>query len=389
MWRFLVPHIKFGKSSLEYLKDLDGKKALIVTDETLRKLGFADKVINYLKEALIKSRIFDGVKPDPSTLEVEKGVKMVREFQPDWIIGLGGGSSMDTAKAIWILYERPDLSIKDLKDPTLHLGLRKKARFLAIPTTSGTGADCTWAIVITDPKEHKKMECAFDEVIADVAIVDPEFVLRMPKQITADTGLDALCHAIEAYVSIWKNDFTDGFAIKAMQLVFEYLPKAYKSGEKDEVAREHMHNAASMAGIAFGDSQAGFAHSMGHSLGAVFRIPHGRAVGIALPYVIQYNSKEVCNLYAEIAKIIGLKGLSEKELTSKLVDKLKSLMKEIEEPLNIKNLGIKKKDFEEKFEELVDKAVGDQCTPMNPRKVSKEDCQNLFKYAYEGKDIDF
>jgi alcohol dehydrogenase class IV len=389
MWRFLTPHIKFGKDSLEYLKDLDGKKALIITDETLKKLGFPNKVESFLREASIESKIFDGVKPDPSSAEVEKGVKIAKEFQPDWIIGLGGGSSIDTAKAVWILYERPDLLIEDLKDPSLYLGLRKKARFLAIPTTSGTGADCTWAVAITDPKEHKKMEFGFDEVIADVAIVDPEFVLRMPKQITADTGLDALCHAIEAYVSVWKNDFTDGFAIKAMQLVFEYLPKAYKGGEKDEAAREHMHNAASMAGIAFGDSQAGFAHSMGHSLGAVFRIPHGRAVGIALPYVIQFNSKEVCNLYVEIAKIIGLKGLSEKELVSKLVDKLKSLMKEIEEPVTIKDLGIKKRDFEEKFEELVDKAVGDQCTPMNPRKVSKEDCQKLFEYAYEGKDIDF
>lgn len=389
MWRFLTPHIKFGKNSLEYLKDLDGKKALIVTDEALRRLGFPDRVAGLLKESSIESKVFDGVKPDPSSIEVEKGVKVAKEFQPDWIVGLGGGSSMDTAKAVWVLYERPDLEIDDLKDPSLHLDLRKKARFLAIPTTSGTGSDCTWAIVITDSKKHKKMEFASDEIVADVAIIDPEFVLRMPRQITADTGLDTLCHAIEGYVSVWRNDFTDGLAIKAIQLVFENLPRAYKLGEKAEKAREHMHNAASIGGITFGNSQAGFAHSMGHSLGAVFNIPHGRAVGVVLPYVMQFNSKKVGNLYAEIAKSLGIEGNSENETVELLVDKLESLMKEIEEPASIKDLGIKKKDFEERFEELVNKAVTDYCTPMNPRKVSKEDCQNLYEYAYEGKDIDF
>jgi acetaldehyde dehydrogenase/alcohol dehydrogenase len=389
MWRFLAPHIKFGKNALEYLKDLDGKKAVIVTDPGVRKLGFADKVADFLKDAKIKSTIFDGVEADPSTEVVERGVKVLREFQPDWIIALGGGSSIDTAKTVWILYERPDLTIEDLKAPVRVLGLRNKARLIAIPTTAGTGADSTWAMVITDSKTRTKMEFAFDEVIADVAILDPELTYKLPKQITADTGLDALVHAFEGYTNLWKNDFCDGMGMWAIKLIFEYLPRAYSKGEKDKIAREKMINAATMAGLSFGNSQAGFCHSMGHSLGAIFHVPHGRAVAIALPYVVQFNAKKIPELYADIAKAVGIPEFSRDTMIKRLVEKIKSLMKELNEPLSIKKLGIKREDFEKNLDELIEKAMKDSCTPANPRDVSKEECKKLYEYAYEGRDIDF
>lgn len=389
MWRFLAPHIKFGKNALEYLKDLDGKKAVIVTDPGVEKLGFADKVATFLKDAGIESTLFDGVEADPSTEVVERGTKLLRDFQPDWIIALGGGSSMDTAKAMWVFYERPDLAIEDLKAPIRVLGLRNKARLVTIPTTAGTGADSTWAMVITDSKTQRKMELASDEVIADVAILDPELTYKLPKQITADTGMDALVHAFEGYTNLWKNDFCDGMAIWAIKLIFEYLSRAYSEGEKDKIAREKMINAATMAGLSFGNSQAGFCHSMGHSLGALFHIPHGRAVAIALPYIVQFNSKEIPELYAEIAKAIAIPEFSRDVMIKKLIEKIRSLMKELNEPLSIKELGIKREDFEKNLAGLVEKAMKDSCTPANPRGVSKEECKKLYECAYEGKDVDF
>ena len=389
MWFFTSPRtIVFGEGALEYLKELEGKKVFIVTDKNLRELGIVDKVVEQLKETSMEIQIFDEVEPEPSKQTIEKGAKTLSEFGADWIIGLGGGSCMDAAKAMWVLYERPDLTIEDIT-PFEKLNLRKKARLINIPTTSGTGADVTWAVVITDTERKVKLELASREVVADISIVDPALVLDLPPKLTADTGMDALVHAIEAYTVQWKNDFSDALALRAIQLIFKYLPRAFKNGKNDPEAREKMHNAATMSGLAFSNAQIGIVHAMGHSLGAVFKIPHGKSVAVFLPYVMEYNLPEVASLYAEIAEAIGISDGSVEEKARKLIEAIRNLMKEIEEPLSIREMGISREEFEAKLDELIEKANESTGTIVNPRVPSEEDYRKLFLYAYEGKNVDF
>ncbi|MEX2702751.1 MAG: iron-containing alcohol dehydrogenase [Candidatus Baldrarchaeota archaeon] len=389
MWFFTSPRtIVFGEGALEYLKELEGKKVFIVTDKNLRKLGIVDKVVEQLKETGMEIRIFDEVEPEPSKQTIERGAKILSEFGADWIIGLGGGSCMDAAKAMWVLYERPDLTIEDIT-PFEKLNLRKKARLINIPTTSGTGADVTWAVVITDTERKVKLELASKEVVADISILDPALVLDLPPRLTADTGMDALVHAIEAYTVQWKNDFSDALALRAVQLIFKYLPRAFKNGRNDPEAREKMHNAATMSGLAFSNSQIGIVHAMGHSLGAVFKIPHGRSVAVFLPYVMEYNLSEAASLYAEIAEAIGITDGSDEEEARKLIEAIRNLMKEIEEPLSIKEMDIPREEFEAKLDELIEKANESTGTIVNPRVPTEEDYRKLFLYAYEGKSVDF
>ncbi len=389
MWFFTSPRtIVFGEGALEYLKELEGKKVFIVTDKNLRKLGIVDKVVEQLKETGMEIRIFDEVEPEPSKQTIKRGAKILSEFGADWIIGLGGGSCMDAAKAMWVLYERPDLTIEDIT-PFEKLNLRKKARLINIPTTSGTGADVTWAVVITDAERKVKLELASKEVVADISILDPALVLDLPPRLTADTGMDALVHAIEAYTVQWKNDFSDALALRAVQLIFKYLPRAFKNGRNDPEAREKMHNAATMSGLAFSNSQIGIVHAMGHSLGAVFKIPHGRSVAVFLPYVMEYNLSEAASLYAEIAEAIGITDGSDEEKARKLIEAIRNLMKEIEEPLSIKEMDIPREEFEAKLDELIEKANESTGTIVNPRVPTEEDYRKLFLYAYEGKSVDF
>ena len=389
MWFFTSPRtIVFGEGALEYLKELEGKRVFIVTDKVLRKLGIVDKVVEQLKETVMEIRIFDEVEPEPSKQTIERGAKILSEFGADWIIGLGGGSCMDAAKAMWVLYERPDLTIEDIT-PFEKLNLRKKARLINIPTTSGTGADVTWAVVITDTERKVKLELASKEVVADISILDPALVLDLPPRLTADTGMDALVHAIEAYTVQWKNDFSDALALRAVQLIFKYLPRAFKNGRNDPEAREKMHNAATMSGLAFSNSQIGIVHAMGHSLGAVFKIPHGRSVAVFLPYVMEYNLSEAASLYAEIAEAIGITDGSDEEKARKLIEAVRNLMKELEEPLSIKEMDIPREEFEAKLDELIEKANESTGTIVNPRVPTEEDYRKLFLYAYEGKSVDF
>ena len=307
----------------------------------------------------------------------------MQDFEPDWIIAMGGGSPIDAAKAMWIFYECPQLSWNDLLLPNLHLTLRKKARFIAIPTTSGTGADVSWAMVITDRDKRKKLEIISSEVIADLVVLDPVLAKKMPAQLTADTGLDVLTHAIESYVSTLKNDFSDGLSIQAAGLVFKWLPKAIESGD-DLITREHMHNAATIAGLSFGNSQVGLTHSLGHSLGVLFNIPHGRCVGIFLPYVIEYNARmeQVARLYGEMARALQL-GDTAKDLA----EKVRGLIKQIGNPLKIKDF-VKEKDFRESLTALVERAKQDVCTATNPVSASTQDLHKIFQYSYEGRNID-
>jgi len=389
MWFFTSPRtIVFGEGALEYLKELEGKRVFIVTDKVLRKLGIVDKVVEQLKETGMEIRIFDEVEPEPSKQTIEGGAKILSEFEADWIIGLGGGSCMDAAKAMWVLYERPDLTIEDIT-PFEKLNLRKKARLINIPTTSGTGADVTWAVVITDTERKVKLELASKEVVADISILDPALVLDLPPRLTADTGMDALVHAIEAYTVQWKNDFSGALALRAVQLIFKYLPRAFKNGRNDPEAREKMHNAATMSGLAFSNSQIGIVHAMGHSLGAVFKIPHGRSVAVFIPYVMEYNLSEVVSLYAEIAEAIGITDGSDEEKARKLIEAIRNLMKELEEPLSIKEMDIPREEFEAKLDELIEKANESTGTIVNPCVPTEEDYRKLFLYAYEGKSVDF
>ena len=387
MWWFQSPKIVFGEDALEVLKDLEGKKVFIVTDKTVRSLGYVDMVSNYLKEAGMDIEIFDGVEPELPIENVMEGAKLIRKIAPDWIVGLGGGSCMDAAKAIWVVYERPDIKLEGIS-PLVELGLRKKARLICIPTTSGTGSEASWAAVITNKKERFKLEVASREFYPDLSIVDPKLAGEMPKKLTADSGIDVLITAVEAYVNQWRNDFADAMAIKAIQLTVRYLPRAYEN-KNDLEAREKMHYAATMAGMAFSNSQVGVAHAMGHSFGAVFKIPHGRATAVFFPYSIEFGVKEAGERYAEIAKTIGIEAESVEEAVEKLVDTIKGLMKKIGEPLSVKEMEIKWEDYHQKLDELVAKAGMSTCNFLNPRVASNEELRKLFTYAFDGRTIDF
>lgn len=388
MWIITFPRtIVIGEEALDYLKEIEGTHALIVTDKVIRKLNFVEKAANYLKASGLQVDIFDEVEPEPSMETIVKGAEFARKIAPDWFIGLGGGSCMDAAKAIWVLYERPDMAV-DAINPLEKLGLRKKARLICIPTTSGTGSEATWATLITDIKDKRKLELTCREMVADVAILDPNLTKTMPSKLVADTGIDTLTHAIEAYVSQWRNDFSDALAIRAIQFVFKYLPRAYKN-PKDKEAKEKMHHAATMAGISFGNSQVGIAHALGHSLGAIFHIPHGRAVSIFLPYSIEYSAAEALQRYAEIAEEIGIQAQTSEKAVKRLTEAVKNLCRQMKEPSSIKEAGIGREDFNKELDKLVSRAANSSCTFMNPRVPDMEEVRKLFIYAYEGKEIDF
>ncbi len=388
MWELTFPRtVVAGEGALDYLKEVEGKRALIVTDKVIHKLGFFEKVASYLKEAGLEVKVFDEVEPEPSIETIMKGAEFARKYSPDWLIGLGGGSCMDAAKAIWVPYANPDIEVAEI-NPFTKFELRKKARLICIPTTSGTGAEATWATMITDTKEERKMELPCREIVSDIIILDPDIPKSMPPSLAADTGLDALTHAIEAYVSQWRNDFSDALAMKAIQIVFEYLPRAYRNPE-DKEAKEKMHNAATMGGMAFGNSQVGIAHAMGHSLGAIFKVSHGRTVDLFLPYSIEYGAREATERYADIGRAIGIEARTDEEAVEKLVEAVRRLNREMKEPSSIKELGISREDFEKRLEDLVTRAANSSCTFMNPRVPDVEDTRKLFLYAFEGKKVDF
>jgi alcohol dehydrogenase class IV len=388
MWEFTSPKsIVFGEGALEYLREIEGKRALIITDKVIRNLGFVEKVASYIREAGLSVEIFDEVEPEPSKETVTKCAERAELFEPDWIVGLGGGSCIDAAKASWALYERPDIQIDEIS-PLLKLGLRKKAKLIAIPTTSGTGSEATWAIVITDTKEKRKMELASKELVADIVILDPQLPLTMPKRLVADTGVDALVNALEAYISQWHNYFSDLPAINAVQAIFKYLPRSYNNSQ-DKEAKENMHYAATMAGLAFSNSQICVAHAMGHALGALFKIPHGRSVAAVLKFAVEYMAKEAMERFGDLADAVGIKAETDREALEKFVQALKRLLKDVDEPTSIRELGIGWNDFQGELDNLVERAMGSTGTIASPRVPTAEDYRRLFVYAYEGKTVDF
>ena len=388
--RFTLPRdIYYGKDSLEVLKTIKGKKAiLVIGGGSMKRAGFVDKIIGYLKEAGIETKLFEGVEPDPSVETVMQGAAAMREFEPDLIVALGGGSPIDAAKAMWVFYEYPDTTFEEIIQPFSFPELRKKAKFIAISSTSGTATEVTAFSVITDYAKGIKYPLADFNITPDIAIVDPALVATLPPHLVAHTGMDALTHAIEAYVSTLNSPFTDPLAIKAIQMVNEHLIKSFSG---DMSSREEMHYAQCLAGEAFSNALLGIVHSLAHKTGAAFstgHIPHGEANAIYLPYVIKYNAKNAEARYADIARSIGIDG-TDAECVTKLCDKIDAMNAELNIPKTLKEFGIKEDEFKEKVNKIAELAVGDACTGSNPRPVDTESMAKILDAIYYGKEIDF
>lgn len=396
MARFTLPRdLYHGKGSLEELKNLKGSKAiLVVGGGSMKRFGFLDKAVNYLKEAGMEVELFENVEPDPSVDTVMRGAEKMREFQPDWIVAMGGGSPIDAAKAMWAFYEYPETTFEDLITPFNFPTLRQKAHFCAIPSTSGTATEVTAFSVITDYDKGIKYPLADFNITPDVAIVDSELAETMPKKLTAHTGMDALTHAIEAYVSTLHCDYTDALALHAIKMIHNNL-KASFDGDKE--ARHSMHNAQCLAGMAFSNALLGIVHSMAHKTGAAFsggHIVHGCANAMYLPKVIKYNSKneEAAKRYGEIARFIGLTGNSDAELVDALIAEIRSMNKSLEIPMCIKDYEggiIVEQEFLEKLPEVAKLAISDACTGSNPRQPSNEEMEKLLKACFYDEEIDF
>ena len=393
MSRFTLPRdIYHGKGSLAELKNLKGKKAiLVVGGGSMKRQGFLDMAVGYLKEAGMEVRLFEGVEPDPSVETVMKGAAAMREFEPDWIVSMGGGSPIDAAKAMWAFYEYPVTTFEDLCIPFNFPQLRTKAKLAAIPSTSGTATEVTAFSVITDYAKGVKYPLADFNITPDIAIVDPDLVKGLPAKQVAYTGMDALTHAIEAYVSTLHCPFTDPLALQAIEMVLDYLPASYH-GNMD--AREQMHYAQCLAGMAFSNALLGIVHSMAHKTGAAFstgHITHGCANAMYLPYVIRYNAKDsaAAGRYADIARRMGLGGTSEAALINSLCCKIDELNTALSIPKTLQEFGINEEEFKEKIASISELAVGDACTGSNPRAITPAEMERLFTCIYYGTEVDF
>ena len=396
MARFTLPRdVYHGKGALEALKTFQGKKAMVcVGGGSMKRFGFLDRIVAYLEEAGMEVELFEGIEPDPYVETVMKGAAAMREFEPDWIVSMGGGSPIDAAKAMWAFYEYPDTTFEDLCTPFNFPTLRTKAHFCAIPSTSGTATEVTAFSVITDYAKGVKYPLADFNITPDVAIVDPDLAEKMPPKLTAHTGMDAMTHAIEAYVSTLNCDYTDPLALHAIKMIHELLEKSY-NGDMD--ARDRMHNAQCLAGMAFSNALLGIVHSMAHKTGAAYtggHIVHGCANAMYLPKVIKFNSKNetAAERYAEIARFIGLKGETTEELVDALINALKEMNKALNIPSCIKDYEggiIDEKEFMDKLPTVAELAIGDACTGSNPRIPTQEEMEKLLKACYYDLEIDF
>ena len=405
MARFTLPRdLYHGKGSVEVLKTLKGKRAIVcVGGGSMKKFGFLDKVVAYLEEAGMEVKLFEGIEPDPSVDTVMKGAAVMQEFQPDWIVAMGGGSPIDAAKAMWIKYEYPEITFEEMCVVFGIPELRQKARFVAIPSTSGTATEVTAFSVITDYEKGIKYPLADFEITPDIAIVDSELAETMPKKLVAHTGMDAMTHAVEAYVSLCNCDYTDPLALHAISMIDENLVDSYNG---DTNAREKMHNAQCLAGMAFSNALLGIVHSMAHKTGAAFddfgaHIIHGAANAMYLPKVIEFNAKveSAAKRYAKIADFIGLGGETVADKVENLIQYLRAMNDKLNIPQCIKNYGadsyfaeqgfVPEEVFLERLPEIAKNAVGDACTGSNPRQPSVEEMEKLFKCCYYDLRVDF
>ena len=408
-WFKIPEKIYFEAGAIGYLEKMpDISRAFIVTDESMVKLGYVDKILYHLRkrEKYVHSEIFSDVEPDPSFETIERGIDAMKKFNPDVIIALGGGSPIDAAKGMWLFYEHPDADVEGLKLKFMDIRKRtykfpklgEKTKLVAIPTTSGTGSEVTSFAVITDKKKNIKYPLADYELTPDIAIVDPDLVMTLPKKITADTGMDVLTHAIESYVSNMASDYTDGLAEKAVELVYKYLPIAFEDGS-NRLAREKMHNASTIAGMAFTNAFLGINHSLAHKLGGEFHIAHGRANAILLPYVIKYNATKPTKFvsfpkyeyfiadekYANLAKRIGLKCTTTEEGVESLIKAIQEMNEKLGIPSTLQDEGLNETEFIAKLDDLSEKAFEDQCTTANPRLPLVTELKQILLNAYYGK----
>ena len=389
MARFTLPRdIYYGPGAIEELKNLKGaKRAIIVTGgSSMKKGGFLQKVEDTLKSVDIEVQLFEGVEPDPSIETVFKGAEAMRAFEPDVIVAIGGGSPLDAAKAMWVFYEYPDKTFDDIKDPFTMPKLRQKATFVAIPSTSGTASEVTAFSVITDYSTHIKYPLADFEITPDIAVLDTDIPLTMPKKLTAHTGMDALTHAIEAYVATARSGFSDPLAMQAISDIFDSLIDSYNG---DVEARGKMHIAQCLAGMSFSNALLGIAHSLAHKTGAVFGIPHGCCNAILLPAVIQYNSRVCMERYAAIARAVGLPGNTDKQLVNSLVDAVKAMNKKLGIAQSYKENGVSEELFKANADAIAENAVKDPCTGSNPRPIDVENMKKVLTCAYYGEDVTF
>mgnify|MGYP005964513679 CR=1 FL=1 len=389
MARFTLPRdLYFGDNAMEELKVLKGyKKAFIVTGgSSMKKNGFLDKLEGILKNAGLEICLFEGVEPDPSVETVYRGAEAMRQFGPDVIVAIGGGSPIDAAKAMWVFYEYPEKKFDDIKDPFSLPKLRQKAIFVAIPSTSGTATEVTAFSVITDYSTKVKYPLADFEITPDIAVLDGTIAQTMPKTLTAHTGMDAMTHAIEAYVASARSDFSDPLALKAISMIYEHLVDSY-NGSRD--AREKMHVAQCLAGMAFSNALLGIVHSLAHKTGAQYNVPHGCCNAIMLPYVIQYNSKVCMSRFADIARVMGLPGATDKQLTNSLVDALRELNRRLGIALSFKEHGVPEDLFLSTRDFVCENAVLDPCTGANPRACDVEDMKKVLTCCYYGEDVNF
>ena len=403
--RFTLPRdIYHGENALEALKTFEGKKAFVcVGGGSMKHFGFLDRVVQYLQEAGMEVKLFEGIESDPSVDTVMKGAKEMQDFGPDWIVAIGGGSPIDAAKAMWIKYEYPDCTFEDMCKVFGIPTLRNKAKFCAISSTSGTATEVTAFSIITDYKKGIKYPIADFEITPDVAIVDPALAQTMPKKLVAHTGMDALTHAIEAYVSTANCDYTDPLALHAIEMIRDDLVDSYN---EDKKARNEMHNAQCLAGMAFSNALLGIVHSMAHKTGAVFgdlgaHIIHGAANAMYLPKVIAFNAKDETakKRYAKIADVIGLSGHTDDEKVKALITYVRGLNDKLNIPHCIKNYGadsypteqgfVPEKVFLERLHDIAVNAVADACTGSNPRQPSVEEMEKLLKCCYYDTEVDF
>lgn len=411
LWFKIPEKIFFEPNSLQYLEKMpDIKKVFIVTDPMMVKLGYVDKVIYRLRKRLdkVSYRVYSKVEPDPSLETVQNGAEAMRQYEPDCIIAIGGGSPIDAAKGMWLFYEHPDASFTAMSLKFLDIRKRiykfpklgKKSKFVAIPTTSGTGSEVTAFAVITDKVNNMKYPLADYELTPDVAIIDPELVMSLPKSLTAHTGLDCLTHGIESFVSIVASDYTEGLSLRAIDLVFKYLPTAYFEPSNVK-ARTKMHNASCIAGMAFTNAFLGINHSLAHKLGGEFHIPHGLCNALLMPHVIAYNGEKnpskfvsfpkydyyvAPEKYAKIARHLGLPARTSEEGVKSLIKAIMDLRTELEIPKSIQEYGIDEKAYMAKVKELAVKAFGDQCTTANPRLPLISELEEILINAYYGKE---
>jgi alcohol dehydrogenase class IV len=388
MWQFHSPEIIFGEEALSRLEQLQGRRVFIVTDAVIAGLGLVEQVTRRLNGMQESTTVFTEVEPEPSLETIRRGADAMRAHQPDWIIGLGGGSVLDAAKAMRILYERPDLAPEAI-NPFEPLGLGQKAKLICIPTTAGTGAEITAGAVLKDTAAQRKIEVASYEAVPDLAIIDPQLTAHLPGALTADTGLDVLTHAVEGYACTWANDFSDGLCLQAARLVFVYLPRAVTHGANDPEAREKMANAAAIAGLGMGNSHIALAHALGHSAGALFSIPHGRITGLFLPYTIEFTANAGLGRYLDLARMLGLPTRDEAEAARRLAEAIRQLMQSIQLPLTLAEAGISPPAVEAELDGLCERAELDAALITALRVPSHEELQRLFRHASDGRPVDF